>query len=309
MSTFLSIKQLHKSFGDHKVVNGIQIDIEKEEFIAFLGPSGCGKTTTLRMIAGFVGIDEGEVWLEGRRIDNLPARSRQTAMVFQDYALYPHMTVAENVGFGLKMRKVQAAERSARIDKALATVKLDHVKDKYPNELSGGMKQRVAVARAIVVEPKVLLLDEPLSNLDAKLRKELRQSLRELHNEIGITTILVTHDLEEAFFLADRVVLMNGGSVEQAAAPEEMFSRPATKFVADFVGHENMLHGHAGDAPGEFISGTLTSRSMDPVPDSANIMILPPHLHTLSRNQPRDRLAAPGGLRPPLRRRSCRLRR
>ncbi|MDM4762999.1 ABC transporter ATP-binding protein [Galbitalea sp. SE-J8] len=221
----------------------LNISIAKGEFVAFLGPSGCGKTTTLRMIAGFVRNDAGAIHLDGRRIDTLPSRRRETAMVFQDYALFPHMSVFENVAFGLRMRKIARAETMRRVGEALELVQLTGTEKKFPKELSGGMRQRVALARAIVVRPSVLLLDEPLSNLDAKLRKSVRDEIRAVHDQVGITTVLVTHDLEEAFSVGDRVVVMRGGRVEQFGTPQQIYSRPANRFVADFVGHTNLLEG------------------------------------------------------------------
>jgi len=240
---FLQITDLCKSFGDHAAVKGMNLSIKEGELVAFLGPSGCGKTTTLHMIAGFVEADSGTIHIDGKRVDQLPSRARGTAMVFQDYALFPHMTVFDNVAFGLRMRKESKARIRERVLGALEFVQLGRVADKYPRELSGGMKQRVALARAIVVEPRILLLDEPLSNLDAKLRKKLRVELREFHDRVGVTTVFVTHDLEEAFYLADRVAVMNDGKLEQFASPEELYTRPATGFVADFVGYGNLIEG------------------------------------------------------------------
>lgn len=240
---YLRIQGLQKNFGDKAAVNGLDISISKGELVAFLGPSGCGKTTTLRMIAGFIKNDGGSIHLDGRRIDQLPSRKRDTAMVFQDYALFPNMTIFDNIAFGLKMRHVGKAEIARRVGEALDVVQLPGIEKKYPKELSGGQRQRVALARAIIVEPRVLLLDEPLSNLDAKLRKTVRRELREIHERVGITTVLVTHDLEEAFDLGDRVVVMHDGELEQYGTPQEIYSSPANTFVADFVGHTNLLHG------------------------------------------------------------------
>ena len=240
---YLRIEGLQKNFGDKSAVRGLDLSIAKGEFVAFLGPSGCGKTTTLRMIAGFIKNDGGSIHLDGRRIDQLPSRKRDTAMVFQDYALFPNMTIFDNVAFGLKMRHVPKAEIARRVGEALEVVQLPGIEKKYPKELSGGQRQRVALARAIIVEPRVLLLDEPLSNLDAKLRKTVRRELREIHERVGITTVLVTHDLEEAFDLGDRVVVMHDGELEQYGSPQEIYSSPANTFVADFVGHSNLLSG------------------------------------------------------------------
>lgn len=234
---------LAKTFTGGAGVKGIDVSIAKGELVAFLGPSGCGKTTTLRMIAGFIKNDEGAIFLDNKRIDHLPSRLRHTAMVFQDYALFPNMTIFDNVAFGLRMRKVGKQEIARRVGEVLEVVQLVNVEKKYPKELSGGMRQRVALARALVVEPRVLLLDEPLSNLDAKLRKTVRRELREIHERVGITTVLVTHDLEEAFSLGDRVVVMHDGRIEQYGSPQELYSQPSNTFVADFVGHTNLIEG------------------------------------------------------------------
>ena len=240
---YLRIEGLQKNFGDKAAVNDLNISIAKGELVAFLGPSGCGKTTTLRMIAGFIKNDGGAIYLDGKRIDQLPSRKRDTAMVFQDYALFPNMTIFDNIAFGLKMRHIGKAEIARRVGEALDVVQLPGIEKKYPKELSGGQRQRVALARAIIVEPRVLLLDEPLSNLDAKLRKTVRRELREIHERVGITTVLVTHDLEEAFDLGDRVVVMHDGELEQFGSPQEIYSSPANTFVADFVGHSNLITG------------------------------------------------------------------
>lgn len=258
---FLRLEGLGKEYGGRAAVNDLNISVAKGELVTFLGPSGCGKTTTLRMIAGFIQNDSGAIYIDGRRVDTLSTRLRGTAMVFQDYALFPHMTIFNNVAFGLRMRKVSKDEIARRVREVLDTVQLKNVEDKYPKELSGGMRQRVALARAIVVEPRVLLLDEPLSNLDAKLRKNVRRELREIHDRVGITTVLVTHDLEEAFSLGDRVVVMNDGKVEQHATPAEIYSQPANPFVADFVGHTNLIHGEwtaRAEGGGVFTGGGLT---------------------------------------------------
>jgi putative spermidine/putrescine transport system ATP-binding protein len=288
---YLRIEGLTKVYGGAKAVNDLSVSVNKGELVAFLGPSGCGKTTTLRMIAGFIETDDGAIYIDGRRVEKLPSRLRGTAMVFQDYALFPHMTVHDNVAFGLKMRKVDRAEVRRRVEEVLELVQLRGVGNKYPKELSGGMKQRVALARAIVVEPQILLLDEPLSNLDAKLRKQLRISLRELHDRIGITTVFVTHDIEEAFYLADRVVVMNAGRLEQLDTPENIYSNPASLFVADFVGHTNIIGGElsAGESgEGVFRGGGLELRTATKPAAAAQHgrYTIPPHLIHLSESRP-----------------------
>lgn len=290
-SDYLRLAGLTKRYGDSTAVNQLDVSVKKGELIAFLGPSGCGKTTTLRMIAGFIKTDAGSIYIDGNRVDDLPSRQRGTAMVFQDYALFPHMTVNENVAFGLKMRKVPRAEIQDRVKAILDLVHLSDVRSAYPKQLSGGMRQRVALARAIVVEPQILLLDEPLSNLDAKLRKQLRTSLRELHDRIGITTVFVTHDIEEAFYLADRVVVMNAGRLEQFDTPQNIYSDPASLFVADFIGHTNIIVGELSPSVtgnSVFHGGGIevVTTAIVGSPQSGRYTI-PPHLIRLSNDEPR----------------------
>lgn len=211
--------------------------------MALLGPSGCGKTTTLRMIAGFILPSSGKIWIGPRDVTAVPPYLRSTGMVFQGYALFPHMTVADNVAFGLKMRKVGRAEIEARVMEALRLVRLDHLGSRYPRQLSGGQQQRVALARALVIKPDVLLLDEPLSNLDAKLRHAVRLEIRQLQKQLGLTTVFVTHDQEEALAVADRLVVMNQGVVAQVGTPQEIYDSPTSAFVADFMGRSNFFAG------------------------------------------------------------------
>jgi ABC-type Fe3+/spermidine/putrescine transport system ATPase subunit len=248
---FLRLESLNKSFGHVNVIHDFSLNVCKGEFVSLLGPSGCGKTTILRMIAGFIPKDGGHILLNGQRIDDVPSHKRGTAMVFQNYALFPHMTVGENISFGLRMHKVAKPEIVRRVGETLDLVRLRHLIDRYPRELSGGQQQRVALARGIVINPKLLLLDEPLSNLDAKLRKELRTEFLEIHRLAGITTLFVTHDLEEAFSVSDRVAVINQGRLEQYGNPIEIFTHPRTPFVANFIGHSNV------------ISGTLTTEDDD----------------------------------------------
>jgi putative spermidine/putrescine transport system ATP-binding protein len=244
----ISLKDLTKRFGTLTTVDRVSLDIREGEFVAFLGPSGCGKTTTLRMIAGLTLASEGSIRFGERDVTELPPYLRNAGLVFQGYALFPHMSVADNVAFGLEMRKIGRAEAQRRVTEALALVKLDHLSDRLPKQLSGGQQQRVALARAIVYEPEVLLLDEPLSALDAKLRHEVRTDLRRLQSRLGLTTIFVTHDQDEALSVADRIVVMSAGKVEQVGTPREIYQRPASRFVAEFIGLTNVFAG--GVEPG-----------------------------------------------------------
>ena len=242
---FLALENLSKTFGTHKAVDGLSVGVDKGEFVALLGPSGCGKTTTLQMIAGFVEPSGGAIRLEGRDLLAIKPARRGLGIVFQSYALFPHMTVAENVSFGLEMQGVGAAERSKRVAETLELVGLAAFTGRFPRQLSGGQQQRVALARALVIRPQILLLDEPLSNLDAKLREEMQIELRQIQRTVGTTTILVTHDQAEAMALSDRIVVMNHGRAEQIATPHEAYERPATEFVAGFLGRINRVDGRA----------------------------------------------------------------
>ena len=239
--SFLVLDRLTKTFGEHTVVDALSFSVEQGEFISLLGPSGCGKTTTLQMIAGFVDATSGAVTLEGRDLLKVKPAQRGLGIVFQSYALFPHMSAAENVAFGLEMQRVPQAEREARVKQTLNLVGLSAFAGRYPRKMSGGQQQRVALARALVIKPRILLLDEPLSNLDAKLREEMQIELRQIQRTIGTTTILVTHDQSEAMSLSDRIVVMNAGRAEQIARPHEAYERPATPFVASFLGKTNVL--------------------------------------------------------------------
>lgn len=242
-SSLISLKQVSKTFGDVKAVNDISIDVKEGELITFIGPSGCGKTTLLRTIAGFYKPTVGEIYLDGERITDLPPEKRATGMVFQNYALFPHMTVFDNVAYGLKLRKETKESTREKVIKALAQVQLEGYEDRKPSELSGGQQQRVAIARSLVLQPKVLLLDEPLSNLDAKLRMIMRDEIRRLKEELNLTIIFVTHDQEEALSISDRVIVLNGGKLQQLDRPEEVYQHPTNEFVANFVGNANLLPG------------------------------------------------------------------
>jgi putative spermidine/putrescine transport system ATP-binding protein len=254
MST-VAIDHLDKRYGATTVVDDVSLLIGAGEFVALLGPSGCGKTTTLRMIAGFIEPTGGTIRIGGQDVTRLPPYRRNTGLVFQSYALFPHMSVAENVAFGLEMQRVPKPEITRRVREALGRVQLDRHLDRMPRELSGGQQQRVALARALVIAPQVLLLDEPLSNLDAKLRQEMRAEIRQLQQSLGLTAVFVTHDQEEAMAVADRLVVMNAGRIEQVGSPAAVFERPATRFVADFMGVTNFLPGSVTGV-GEFTLST-----------------------------------------------------
>ena len=239
----LVLRGVGKTLGGRSIVDGLDLTVAKGELVCLLGPSGCGKTTTLRMVAGFVEPDRGEILIDGRAVTALPPERRPTAMVFQNYALWPHMTVFGNVAFGLKLRGLPKKQVRERVGAALELVGLTHHIDSRPAHISGGEQQRVALARALVLEPQVLLLDEPLSNLDAKLRVRVRDEIREIQQRIGITTVLVTHDQDEALSVADRIAVMNTGRIEQLDTPSGLYDEPRTRFVAGFVGTMNFLTG------------------------------------------------------------------
>jgi iron(III) transport system ATP-binding protein len=275
------IEQVNLSYGANHVLKSIDLDIRPGEFFAFLGPSGCGKTTLLRLIAGFNRADSGRVLVGGADVSGLPPWKRDIGMVFQSYALWPHMTVARNVAFGLEEKRIPRAEIGPRVAAALELVGLTGLGQRRPAQLSGGQQQRVALARTIAVEPKLLLLDEPLSNLDAKLRVQVRRELRELQQRLGLTTIFVTHDQEEANTVCDRIAVMNDGIVQQVGTPKQLYEQPANLFVANFLGTANILEGQ--------ISGEGTSRIFEtsgglrmPVPPDAKI---PPGAKMLFRPQ------------------------
>jgi iron(III) transport system ATP-binding protein len=246
---YLNLRDVVKIFpargGGKEVVavDHIFLDIEQGELVTLLGPSGCGKTTTLRMIAGFEFPTSGEIYLDGKPINMLPPHQREMSMVFQSYAIFPHLNVLENVSYGLNVRHTPKAEIRQRVEEVLALVQLDGLEGRAPNQLSGGQQQRVALARALVMNPKVLLMDEPLSNLDAKLREQMRTEIRRIQKRVGITSVYVTHDQVEAMTLSDRIVVMNGGVIEQVGPPQEIYRHPATRFVADFIGRANFIEG------------------------------------------------------------------
>lgn len=239
--SYVTAKNLTKRFGDNTVFENIQFTIEQGEFITLLGPSGCGKSTLLRSLAGLNPVDGGEIWVNGEEITHQTPQQRGIGMVFQSYALFPNMTVEGNIAFGLKMKKLSNDEIQREVAKVIELVDLKGKEKQYPHQLSGGQRQRVALARALVVKPRILLLDEPLSALDAKIRKHLRQQIRDIQKEMNLTTIFVTHDQEEAMIMSDRIFLMNKGQIVQAGTPEEIYTQPADEFVAGFMGHYNLV--------------------------------------------------------------------
>jgi iron(III) transport system ATP-binding protein len=245
--SFLQLARLTKRYGAATVVDHVDLDIAKGDLVCLLGPSGCGKTTTLRLIAGFIEPDDGEIRVGGRVVSSTsgsePPERRRMSMIFQSYALWPHMTVRENIGYGLTLRKLPRADVARFVDRILAVTRLEQFADRYPAELSGGQQQRVSLARALVVEPEILLLDEPLSNLDANLREEMRFEIRRLHDSYRYTTVYVTHDQAEAMTAADLIVVMNQGRIEQAGSPEEIYEQPQSEFVAKFIGGTNIFKG------------------------------------------------------------------
>ncbi|KRD52986.1 MULTISPECIES: ABC transporter ATP-binding protein [Sinorhizobium/Ensifer group] len=264
--SFLSLTSIKKSFGPVHVVHDFDMDIEKGEFVSFLGPSGCGKTTVLRMIAGFETPSAGSIVINGKDQGSLKPNQRNIGMVFQAYALFPNMNVHDNVAFGLKVAGTDKSEIDARVKQMLGLIKLEHLADRFPYQLSGGQQQRVALARAIAVKPQVLLLDEPLSALDAKIRVSLREEIRQIQQQLGITTVFVTHDQEEALSISDRIVVMNAGRADQIGTPFEIYNTPSTRFVASFVGTLNIIEGKVADpASGAVTIGNQQVALKDPI--------------------------------------------
>lgn len=243
MEVTISVNQVNKYYGDNHIVKDLNLQVYKGEFLTLLGPSGCGKTTTLRMIAGFEHPTTGEIFLNNESIANKPPYKRDVNTVFQNYALFPHMTVRENIGYGLKMKNLPKAEITERVNEVLRLVQMENFADRKPRQLSGGQQQRVAIGRAIVNNPRVLLLDEPLGALDLKLRKQMQFELKHLQQRLGITFIYVTHDQEEALTMSDRICVMNNGCIEQIDVPKVIYNEPKTRFVADFIGETNLLEG------------------------------------------------------------------
>ena len=277
------IKRLTKRFGDVAAVEGLSLDVKPGELVSLLGPSGCGKTTTLRLVAGFLQPEIGEIWVGERCLSSptsvVPPERRRMAMIFQSYALWPHMTVAQNVAYGLRFKSaVSKGDRDRRVAEMLRIVQLAGLESRYPGELSGGQQQRVAVARALIVEPEILLLDEPLSNLDANLREEMRFEIRRLHESFGITTLYVTHDQAEAMVISDRVAVLHRGRVVQIGTAEDLFRRPRTRFVAEFIGRTNLLDAVAAE-PGVATRGALRLRlaSHGMAPGAPVVISIRPH--------------------------------
>jgi len=301
MPTPISIRNITKEFpaigsaGTTKAVDNISLEIETGELFFLLGPSGCGKTTLLRMIAGFIDPTAGTILFGSRDVTHLPPNKRNTGMVFQSYALWPHMTIEANVAFGLDVRKTPANEAKKRIEDALAAVRMSQYSKRKPNQLSGGQQQRIALARALVIRPDVLLLDEPLSNLDAKLRLELRSEIRRICKESGITTVYVTHDQKEALSMADRVAILRSGRVEQLGTPSDLYKRPHSRFVAEFLGETNILEGTVVSAsptaatlktPAGELHGTIPSGTTPPTPGSKALLSIRPESIQILESKP-----------------------
>ncbi len=272
----VSLRGVTKTYDAFVAVDGLSLDVQQGELLCLLGPSGCGKTTTLSMVAGFVEPTSGTVLISGKDVTQMPPYRRDTGMVFQSYALFPHMTVHANVGFGLENIGVPKAELAQRVNEMLDLVELGSLAGRYPRELSGGQQQRVALARALALRPAVLLLDEPFSNLDAQLRVRLREELRRLIDRIDVTTLFVTHDQEEALMLSDRIVVMNKGKIEQIGTPEEIYEHPATRFVAEFIGWCSVLEGTA--QAGEFVSSGGLRLPVDAVTDQGLLVVRPEYV-------------------------------
>jgi putative spermidine/putrescine transport system ATP-binding protein len=262
----LRLDRVRRAFGEHVALRDFELTIKGGEFVALLGPSGCGKSTALNCLAGLLPLSGGQILMDGKRIDTLPPEKRGFGMVFQNYALFPHMSVRRNVAFGLAMRGVARTERARRVEEVLRLVQLTEHADKFPAQLSGGQQQRVAIARAIVLEPRLVLMDEPLSNLDASLRLEMRNEIRRLHQSLGLTTVYVTHDQEEALALADRLVVLRDGVVQQVGSPEQVYAHPANRYVAGFMGYRNMIPATVSEVDGDLVAvdvGEVTLRGVN----------------------------------------------
>ncbi|MBS1180248.1 MAG: potA 7 [Proteobacteria bacterium] len=295
--SFIEISHLKKSFGPNTVVHDFSLSIDKGEFVSFLGPSGCGKTTILRMIAGFESATSGSISVGGAEMTHLPPAKRNVGMVFQAYALFPNLTVAGNIGFGLKIAGKERGEIDARVAEMLELIKLPDLGGRYPYQLSGGQQQRVALARALAIKPQVLLLDEPLSALDAKIRVSLREEIRSLQRELGITTVFVTHDQEEALSISDRIVVMNEGRADQVGTPSAIYNNPATRFVASFVGTLNLFEARVVDPASGRVSidgqPVMTARDISAfgIADEATVALRPEALTLGNGDDDRNTLA------------------
>jgi iron(III) transport system ATP-binding protein len=281
----VNIQSVSKAYGHVTVLKDVSMTVKPGEFFTLLGPSGCGKTTLLRAIAGFHPVNKGRVEFDGKDVSARPPWERDIGFVFQNYALWPNKTIFENVAYGLRLRKVSKSDIARRVRDALEQVQLRNVEDRYPAEMSGGMQQRIAMARALVIDPPLLLLDEPMSNLDARLRVSLRQELRELQQRIGVTAIYVTHDQEEALELSDRIAVMNGGVVEQLGVPEDIYARPSSRFVAEFVGDANFLEGRVENARFRLEDGRAIDLHAAHIQGPATLFIRPERLRIMDAGE------------------------
>ena len=281
--TIIEIKNINVSYGSNHVLKDVSLNIENKDFYTFLGPSGCGKTTLLRLIAGFEKSSSGELFIDGKEVSNLNPWERDVGMVFQNYALWPHMTVYKNISFGLEEKKLDKKEIKSRVDEILELVDLKDLSGRYPFQLSGGQQQRVALARTLVVKPKVLLLDEPLSNLDAKLRVQMRKELQDLHKKIGITSIFVTHDQEEANSMSTNLAILNEGVVQQVGKPVDLYNNPENIFVANFLGTTNVINGTIKDNNFKSSEGLVIKDIIDDK-KGTNILLRPQNLYLDSNN-------------------------
>src|SRR6185369_16901642 len=281
----VEFRNVSKDFGGACVVDDLSLEIRDGEFVVLLGPSGCGKTTTLRMLAGLETVTSGEIYIGGERVNDVPTQHRDLAMVFQSYALYPHMTIAENIGYPLRVRKIEKNERADRVNRVAAMLEIESLLDRKPRQLSGGERQRVALARAIVREPRAYLMDEPLSNLDARLRVQMRGELKRLQHELGTTTIYVTHDQAEAMTLASRVAVMKKGRLQQFETPMNIYNHPANRFVAEFVGSPSMNFIDGEISAGTFVSEALRMAVNTEVAGRVTMGIRPEHIEVLTSPQ------------------------
>ena len=286
----VKLNNVVKRFGDFTALHELNLEIQEGEFLSLLGPSGCGKTTTLRLIAGFIQPSQGSILLDDEDVTHVAPQHREIGMVFQDYALFPHMTIAENIGFGLKERRYPKAQTDARVRELLDLIRLSDIGDRYPAEVSGGQQQRIAVARAVAYPPKVLLMDEPLGALDLKLRESMQIELRRIQQELKITTVYVTHDQTEAMNMSDRIVVMNTGRIEQIGSAEGIYNEPQTRFVAEFVGQINLLDGEITGSEGDFFTAQTLGTTVQ-VPkgnaaagDKVSIAVRPEHLQLVDGN-------------------------
>lgn len=296
----LRLEHIVKRYGKVRAVDDLSLEVQEGELLTLLGPSGCGKTTVLRCVSGFVRPDSGEIYLQGRKVTEIPPEKRGIGLVFQNYALWPHMTVFQNLAFGLEIKKLSKSVIREKVNRALALVQLEGFGDRFPRQLSGGQQQRVALSRALVLEPGVLLLDEPLSNLDALLREQMRFEIAQIHNQSGITTLYVTHDQTEAMVISDRIAILDKGRIKQLGAPLDIYSKPANKFVAGFMGTTNFLHGKVAKIDGGYVvvtTGdglTITGRGHDIVKGAeVDVAVRPESIKFLSQAEATDSVSDP----------------